>query len=115
MSYQGFSEDIEEGDFKLSGTIIKIENSILAFFDEKGSFKLGTLAIAMPQLEGKTCISSILLGDRNQAVTKILAERFARAFNELVLVSTHLAEIKDAPSNLVLMKLAQKLIEKAKE
>ena len=115
MAYTVFSEEIYENDYKLSGTIIKIENATIAFFDEKGSLKLGTLAVAMPQFEGKICISSILLGDRNQIITKILAEYLARTFNGIALVSTHLAENIEKIASPTLLKLAQKLIEKAKE
>jgi len=115
MAYKSFSEEIEENDRKLSGTMIKIENATMAFFDEKGSLKLGTLAVAMPQFEGKTCVSSILLGDRNQVITKVLAEYLARTFNGIVLVSTHLAEARESEIGPALLKLAQKLVEKAKE
>jgi hypothetical protein len=53
------------------------------------------------------------LGERNTVVTKILAERFASAFKGIALVSTHLAEINDTEVGSTLLKLTQKLLDKA--
>ena len=114
MHYESFSEEIEENDYKFTATLIKVENATITLFDEKGSARLGTLAVAMPQFGGKTCLSSILLGERNEVITKILAEYLARAFNGIALVSTHLTGIKESEFSPILLKLAQKLIEKAK-
>ena len=115
MSYKVFNEEISENELKISATIMKIENATITIFDEKESLKLGTLAVAMPQFEGKTCISSILLGERNQMITKILAEYMSRTFNGIALVSTHLVENSEMSTSSTLMKLAQKLVEKTKE
>lgn len=113
MSYESFSEEIEEKEHKFTATLIKLENAVFAFFNEKGSSKLGTLAAAMPQFDGKICVSSILLGTRNEVITKILAEYTAKTFNGIALVSTHLTDIRESEIGPILLKLAQKLIEKA--
>ena len=68
----------------------------------------------MPQFEGKKVISSILLGEKNSIITKILAEYLSRTFNRIVLVSTHITNIKENEVNPILMKLTQKLIKKTK-
>ncbi len=67
----------------------------------------------MPQFEGKTCISSILLGERNMDITKILAERTSNVSRGIALVSTHLAEIRETEQSTTLFKLAKKLLNKA--
>jgi len=113
LSYEIFSEEIEERGYKLTATLLRLENSVMAFFDEKGSMKLGTLAVAMPNLGGKTHISSVLLGDRNIVITKILAARFSKAFNCIALVSTHLADLREREVASLLLKFAQRLIDKA--
>lgn len=107
------NEEIEEKGVKLSATLLKLENSVIVFFNEKGSFKLGTLAIAMPNPLASTYLSSILLGDRNMDITKILAGRFSNAFSCISLISTHLANIRERDIGSLLLKLAQKLIDKS--
>lgn len=109
-----FSEEIEEGEIKVTASLLEVENAVIAFFDEKGSMKLGTFAIAIPQYGGRRCISSVLLGERNVLITKILAEQLVKTFNKIALVSTHLAEIKESRTGSILVRLAQKLGEKTK-
>ncbi len=112
MPYKIFNEEMTKGAYQITATLIRLENSVLAFFDEKGSMRLGTLAVAMPKLSGQTNISSVLLGDRNTVITKILAGCFSNAFNCIALISTHLTDIK-ASEGPLLLKLAQRLIDKA--
>ncbi|MDQ1279806.1 MAG: hypothetical protein QG670_1068 [Thermoproteota archaeon] len=114
MVYESFTAEIEEREFKFTASLIKLENAVFIFFDNKGNSKLGTLSIAMPQFDGKTCISSIILGTRNEVLTKILAEYFAKTFNSIALVSTHFTEISESKVSSILLKLAEKLSEKAK-
>jgi len=105
-------EEIEEKGIHFSATLLKLENSVIVFFNERESFKLGTLAIAMPNPLTSTYLSSILLGDRNIGITKILAGRFSNAFSCISLVSTHLTNIREMDIGALLLKLAQKLIDK---
>ena len=80
----------------------------MVFFDEKGSIKLGTLAVSMPQLSGQSYLSSVLLGGKNVIITKLLADHFSKSFNSLALVSTHLAKISGSDAS-ILIDLAKKL------
>ena len=112
MSNALLNEEIEDKGVQFSATLIKLENSVIVFFNEKGSFKLGTLAIAMPSPPSSTYLSSILLGDRNMGITKILAGRFSNAFSCISLVSTHLANLEERNIGSLLLKLTQKLIDK---
>ena len=66
-------EGVKEGERSFVGRLFEVENAVLAFFDEEESLKLGTLTIAIPQFEGRTCLSSVILGERNVLVTKLLA------------------------------------------
>lgn len=116
MSYPKIiKEEIAEGDRRLSASMIRLENALLVLFDEQGQARLGTLAVALPsQLEVREpSVSSVLLGDRNMILTKLLAERLASAFGRMVLVSTHFEEIRDIGVSRLLLKLAGKLAEKA--
>jgi hypothetical protein len=107
------NEEIEEKGIHFSATLLKLENSVIVFFNEKGGFKLGTLAIALPNPPTATYLSSILLGDRNTSITKILAGRFSNAFDCISLVSTHLVNIRKRDIGSLLLKLAQNLIDKS--
>lgn len=111
--YESFHEEIEERDQRLEAVLLKLSNAVLAFFYEKGNMKLGTLAVAMPRFGEKTCISSILLGERNMVLTRILAERIASVSKGITLVSTHLPEVHEAGTSSALIKLTQKLLDKA--
>lgn len=110
-----FSEEIKEGEYNFTVTLFEVENAAIVIFNEKGRMRLGTLAVAMPHFEGGPCISSALLGERNMIITKVLAEQLSTHFNRIVLVSTHLKEIKGDLVGSVLMRLAQKLLNKVKE
>ena len=111
--YVSFCEEIVERDHRFVAVLFKLNNALIVFFYEGESIKLGTLAVAMPQFEGRTCISSILLGERNVVLTKILAERLSNASNGIALVSTHLPEIQETGTSAALFKLTQKLLDKS--
>ena len=112
--YESFIEEIDEHGYQYSSVLFKLSNAVLVFFYEKGrSARLGTLAVAMPQFGGKTCVSSILLGERNMVITKILAERISNAYHGIALVSTHLPEIQGTEASSMLLKLTQKILDKA--
>lgn len=105
---------VVDGETKFTAKLFEVENAVIAFFDEEGSLKLGTLTIAVPQFSGESCISSVLLGSRNALITKVLAEQLVRAFNKIALVSSHLAVIQENQTNTLLIRLAKKLCDKAK-
>lgn len=114
MSYPKLlTEEIEEGPHRFTATILRAENAAFVLFNEKNRLLMGTLAVAMPQFGGRgPCISSVLLGERNATITKILAERLAAFFNQMVLVSTHLKADVEREVVPILMRLLQKLIER---
>lgn len=107
-------EGVEDGEIKFAASLFEVENAAIAFFDEVGSMKLGTLAIGIPQFNRQSCISSVLLGDRNALITKVLAEQLVRAFNKIALVSSHLAVIQENRTHTLLIRLAKKLCDKAR-
>ena len=106
-------EVMADGDARFTGSLFEVENAVIAFFDEESSLKLGTLTVAIPQLAGDTCVSSVLLGDRNALITKVLAEQLVRAFKKIAVVSSHLPVIHDHRTSTLLIQLAKKLCDKA--
>jgi hypothetical protein len=114
-SYESFSASVDSGKHEFQATLFKLENAVLVFFYSAKTMKLGTLALALPQFAGKSYLSSILLGDRNHVITKILAGRIAQKYSEIALVSTHLPEIQEANVSSILFKLAEKLLDTARQ
>ena len=108
---RSFTEEIKEGDNSFTATLYEVENAVIAFFNEIDRMKLGTIAVATPRLGNLSSpLSSIILGNRNKVVTKILAERISITFNKIALVSTHLKEVRDDGPTLI--RLLTKLLEK---
>ena len=108
-----YVEEVGNEEQRLTVTLHRIDNAIFAFYDEKDSMKLGTLAIAMPQFNGRRHVSSTLIGERNTIVTQILAEQLSKAFDTIAVVSTHFPEMEDRTSGRILIDLTQKLVAKA--
>ncbi len=108
-----YVEEIDNGEQRITVTLHQIDNAIFAFYDEKNSMKLGTLAIAMPQFSGRRHVSSTLIGERNNIITQIIAEQLSKAFNTIAMVSTHFPEMKDGIGGRLLIDLTQKLVAKA--
>ena len=107
------SGELKEADRKFSLTLFEVENAVLAFFNEGEKMRLGTFSIATPAISGETpIISSILLGDRNTATTRILAERLSAYYGKMALVSTSIKEVNEAEAGPALMKLTQKFLKK---
>jgi len=107
-------ETVVDRDARFAASLFEMENAVIAFFDEECSLKLGTLTVAIPQIAGDTCVSSVLLGDRNALLTKVLAEQLVRAFKKIAVVSSHLPVIQDHRTSTLLIHLAKKLCDKAK-
>jgi hypothetical protein len=104
------AEQIRENGYALHVIFLEVENAVFVFFGEEP--KLGTFSVALPPRGEGPTTSSVLLGDRNVIITRILAERFAAAFGKMVLVSTFLKKISEGEGGPILLKLAQKIIEK---
>lgn len=109
-----YREEIKDANRRFSTTVFEIENAVLAFFIEGVEPRLGTLAVALPRKEkgGEPALSSTLLGERNQTVTRILAERLAIIFNKIALVSTFTETIDETKGGRIFMKLIERTSKK---
>lgn len=106
-----FKEEITDGDYSFSASIIQLENAYFILFDEQAQAKIGTLAVALPPKREvrEPSVSSILIGDRNIILTKLLAESSAALSGQMVFISTHFEEIRDTKISRMLLKLLKKL------
>jgi hypothetical protein len=57
-------------------------------------------------------LSSILLGERNTILTRLLAERLAAKTRKIALVSIHIRTIEETEAGQTLMKLMEKVLGK---
>lgn len=103
------THNVSKGDLTFYVTFIEIENAVFAFYSTTDNPKLGTLAIAIPQPKDGPSVTSILLGERNSILTKILAERLSQYINKIAIASTHLDEISDNQSGRLLLQLTQQI------
>lgn len=110
-----YKETIEVEGKKLSGCLIKLENANVVLLDEKENIRLGTLAVGVPEFDGKHRISSVLLGERNEMEARLLAERVSATMGGISIVSIHLEPLSGLDSLASLMKLITQLIEKTQK
>ena len=109
-------EKMEERDAVFTSTYLVMKNASLIFLSE-GEDHLGTLAVAMPQMEGRLGppLSSVLLGDRNVMLARILAERLAKETSRLALVSVFVQTFSEGEAGPILVKLLEKTLRKEAE
>ena len=106
-------EEIVEGDTSFLAVYIETENANQLFLSE-GEDKLGTLAIAIPQkqkLVGPP-LSSVLLGDRNMMIVRVLAELLAQKTKKIGLVSVFIKSVSEQEAAPILRKLLEKSLKK---
>ena len=106
-------EEMVERDLSFFAVFIETENASQLFLSE-GKDRLGTLAVAIPQqqkLVGPP-ISSILLGDRNIMIARILAELLAQTTKKMALVSVFTKTVSEQEAAPILRKLMEKTLRK---
>jgi len=106
-------EEIVERDTPFFAVYIETKNANQLFLSE-GEDKLGTLAVAIPQpqkLVGPP-LSSILLGDRNITIARVLAELLAQNTKKIALVSVFTKTVSEKEAAPILRKLVEKTLRK---
>jgi hypothetical protein len=106
-------EEIIEGDTSYLALYLETKNSSFLLMSE-GENKLGTLAVAIPQPQKMvgSPLSSILLGDRNIMVARLLAELLAKNTNKIALVSVFIKTLDEKEAGPILKKLMEKTLRK---
>ena len=109
-------EEIVERDTSFFAIYLETKNSSFLLMSE-GEDQLGTLAVAMPQpqkLVGPP-LSSILLGDRNMMIARILAELLAKNTRKMASVSVFTKTLVETEAAPILRKLMEKTLRKKEE
>jgi hypothetical protein len=103
-------EELTEKNVHLFALYIETRNAVLVFLSE-GEDQLGTLAASVPPTEvlSQTLVSSILLGDRNTATTRMLAERLASKTGKVGLVSVYLRTVSETEATPAIIRLFNKV------
>jgi hypothetical protein len=108
-------EALNEENSSFFAVYIETKNANQLFLSE-GEDKLGTLAVALPQpknLVGST-VSSVLLGDSNVMIARLLAELLAHKTNKVSLVSVFTKSV-NAQTAYIFRKLMDKTLKKREE
>lgn len=102
-------EKIVENDTPFLALFLETKNASLILLSENED-QLGTLAVALPQAPRMISppLSSILLGDRNTMIARILAERVAQKTKKIALVSVFTKTINESEAGQIFLKLVEK-------
>lgn len=109
-------EEIAEGETVFVALYFETKNSSFLLMSE-GEDRLGTLAVALPQpqkLVGPP-LSSILLGDRNIMVARLLAELLAKNTKKIALVSVFTKTLDEKETAPIFKKLMEKTLRKQED
>jgi hypothetical protein len=92
---------------------VETKNGCLTLFSE-GEELIGTVAVAIPQAQELLGpqLSSILLGDKNTIIARMLAESLAARTRKIALVSINMKTVEEREIGQILMKLADKVLGK---
>ena len=95
---------------------VETKNANIVMLSE-GEDQLGTLAVGVPQKERMLVppMSSVLLGDRNVIVARLLAERLAEKTGKIALASVFAKTVAEKDVGSVFLKLFDKTLEGKKE
>jgi len=109
-------DELVERDTTFYSVLLETGNANQMFLSETED-KLGTLAVAMPQpknLVGSP-VSSVLLGDRNMMITRLLAEILAKKTEKMSLVSVFVKSLNEQEAGPILRKLMDQTLKKVEE
>jgi len=109
-------EEMKENETLFLALRLETKNSDIILLSE-GEDQLGTLAVAIPQGEKMLGppLSSVLLGDRNVIVTRMLAERLAAKTGKIALASVFTKTMAERQAGPIFLKLFDKAMSAKKE
>jgi hypothetical protein len=104
-------EKIVERDTAFLAIYLETKNASLVLLSE-GEDQLGTLAVAIPQAQKMVGppLSSVLLGDRNMIIARVLAERLAGKTKKIALVSVFSKTVSEREAGAIFLKLIKKTV-----
>jgi hypothetical protein len=109
-------EEIKQNETSFLALRLETKNANLILLSE-GEDNLGTLAVAIPQKEkllGQP-LSSVLLGDRNMIITRVLAEHLAQKTGKIALASVFAKTLAEKDAGPIFFKLFEKTLKAKNE
>jgi len=110
--------EIVQEEMKMNGKLflalhLETRNADLIILSEEED-RLGTLAVALPQAQRMLGppLSSILLGERNTIIARLLAEQLTKRTRRIALVSVFGKTLTEKEAGSVFLKLFEKTLEK---
>jgi len=104
-------EEIKQNETSFLALRLETKNANLILLSE-GEDNLGTLAVAIPQKEkllGQP-LSSVLLGDRNMIIARLLAENLAQKTGKIALASVFAKTLAEKEVGPIFLKLFEKTL-----
>jgi hypothetical protein len=81
-------EEVSFEQGKIKASFLETKNAVITLFYEEDP-KLGALALALPNPQHPEIItSSLILGDRNSLISRVLAENLSKEYGKIAIVST---------------------------
>jgi hypothetical protein len=108
-------EEIKQNETSFLALLLETKNANLILLSEDED-SLGTLAVAIPQKEkllGQP-LSSVLIGDRNMIIARLLAENLAQKTGKIALASVFAKTLTEKEVGPIFLKLFERTL-KAKE
>lgn len=106
-------KEITEAETSFSAIYMEMKNACIVFLSE-GEDRLGTLAVSLPQRERLLGppLSSVLFGDRNVTIARLLAERVAATLKKMTLISVFSKSLDEQRVGKTFLKLLEKIVKK---
>jgi len=109
-------EEIKQDEITFCALRLETKNANLLLLSE-GEDQLGTLAVALPPTERMLGppVSSVLLGDRNTLIARLLAERLAQKTRKIALASVFARTIDERTAGTIFLGLFEKTFKEKEE
>lgn len=109
-------EEIKQDETTFCALRLETKNANVLLLSEAED-QLGTLAVALPPTEKMAgpSVSSILLGDRNVIIARLLAERLAQKTGKIALTSVFAKTINERNAGTIFLQLFEKTFKEKEE
>jgi len=109
-------EEIKQDEIMFYALRLETKNANLLLLSE-GEDQLGTLAVALPPKEKMVGppTSSVLLGDRNTIIARLLAERLAQKTGKIAVASVFAKTIGERNAGTIFLQLFEKTFKEKEE
>ena len=104
-------EELQEKDTRFLAVYVEAQNSVMIMLSERED-KLGTLAIAVPNVRDPTgpVSSSVLVGNKQMISARMFAEYVAAKKGKIAMVSVYLEKLSELEAQNFFKRLLEKVL-----